>query len=125
MNIDDVLRNFFAPFQDTVRLTDHLIAQSQNPQDILLLLCSRLDAMATAVAKGESQSKVAFVDFVLSYGGDRKFWHSVSAGDIYYELDFHCWLMEGLVPRPGRITRFSRTNDPIIRLLDISGIPLT
>jgi hypothetical protein len=50
---------------------------------------------------------------------------SVSAGDLYYELGYHRWLMEGMIPKPGRIVRFSRVNDPIIELLELSEIPLT
>ena len=50
---------------------------------------------------------------------------SVSLGDLYYELGFHRWLAEGMIPKPGRLHRFSDLDDPIISLLDRSGIALT
>lgn len=50
---------------------------------------------------------------------------SVSAGDLYYELGFHRWMVEGLIPKPGSLHRFSRLDDPILHLFDNSGISLT
>ncbi len=125
MTIDNILDDFFSTFDATLDLTDRLVKKKENPQDIVLLLCARLDALASAVAQSGSSSKAAFVDFIVQYAGDRPFWSSVSAGDLYCELDYHKWLMEGLISKPGRVTRFSRVNDPVIRLLDVSGIPLT
>lgn len=46
-------------------------------------------------------------------------------GDVYYELGFHRWLVEGTVFKTGRIRRFSRVDDPIIDLYVKSGIPIT
>jgi len=39
-------------------------------------------------------------------------------GDLYYGLGFHRWLAEGMIPKPGRLFRFSDLDDPIISLLD-------
>jgi hypothetical protein len=54
---------------------------------------------------------------------------SLSSGDLYYELGFHRWLIEGMIPKPdrkpGRIVRFSRLDDPVIDLLDQSDVPQT
>lgn len=61
----------------------------------------------------------------MKYSGYRDLMSSVSLGDLYYELGYHWWLAEGMIPKPGRLFRFSDLNDPIILLLDRSGIALT
>lgn len=125
MTIDKILEDFFSTFDATLNLICNLTNKKENPQDVVLLICARLDALACTLAPSGTPSKAAFVEFIIKYSGDRVFWSSVSAGDLYYELDYHKWLMEGLISKPGRVTRFSRVNDPVIKLLDVSGIPLT
>jgi hypothetical protein len=50
---------------------------------------------------------------------------AVSVADLYYELGYHRWMMDGILATPGRVIRFSRLSDPLVELLDLSGIPLT
>jgi hypothetical protein len=44
---------------------------------------------------------------------------------LYYELDYHLWLLPGMLEKAGRIQTFSRLNEPILRLLVDSEIALT
>lgn len=50
---------------------------------------------------------------------------SVSIGDLYYELDYHRWLLPGMLEKAGRIQVFSRINEPFLKLLVESEIALT
>jgi hypothetical protein len=70
-------------------------------------------------------SKQAFLRFISAYSGQKDFLESVSIGDLHYELAYHRWLLEGTIPAPSRLHRFSRVDDPIIHLLDRAGLPLT
>lgn len=120
------LRSFFGQFAPTLQLVDDLIRAKTHPQEILILLCARLDALASTAAREEMSRQRAFTDFVIAYGGRRKLLSCVSVGDLYYELGYHRWLLPGgLIERPGRIRRFSALNDPMILFLDRSGVALT
>lgn len=119
------LDTFFNLFQPTIRLAEDLINAKANPQEVVLLLCARLDALASCISREGQSNRQAFIHLLIHYAGHSNLMESVSAGDLYYELGFHRWLAEGMLPKPGRITRFSHIDDPIIHLLDRSGIPLT
>jgi hypothetical protein len=119
------LDKFFGLFSPTLELAQNLIRARTNPQELVLLLCARLDALASCIAREDQSNRRSFVELLVKYGGDRDFMQSVSVGDLYYELGFHRWLAEGMIPKPGRLVRFSRLDDPIIALLDRSRIALT
>jgi len=119
------LDTYLETFRPTVTLVEDLIEARRDPQEILILLCARLDALATGSAREDRSRKRAFCDFIAQYGGHRRLFESVSIGDLYYELGYHRWLMEGMIPVAGRIQRFSRLNQPIIQFLQDIPVPLT
>jgi hypothetical protein len=119
------LDDYFGIFNSTITLVERLIKSKQQPQEILILLCSRLDALACSSIPERTPPKKAFSQFVASYGGYRDLLTAVSTGDLYYELAYYRWLLEGTIPKPGRIHKFSRLDEPIIHLLQEAGIPLT
>jgi hypothetical protein len=124
-HFEKALDRYFQRFSSTQRLVIELIASRKNPIEILILTCSRLDALASDSTAEGTASKQAFTHFVTAYGGNNDLFNSVSIGDLYYELAYHRWLLEGTIPEPGRLYRFSRVDDPIIQLLDEVGLPLT
>lgn len=119
------LNRYFDQFSSTRQLVDHLIKAKSHPQEILILLCSRIDALASTAAAEDDPRAEAFVRFVSTYSGNRKLFESVSAGDLFYELDYHLWLMPGILEKAGRLRVFSRLNEPVVKLLVGSEIPLT
>lgn len=119
------LDRFFNQFSGTRDLVDELIRRKSHSQEILLLLCSRIDALASGSTSAEETSGNAFTSFVTTYSGRSKLFESVSVGDLYYELDYHLWLLPGMIEKAGRIQIFSRVNDPILKLLVDSEIALT
>jgi hypothetical protein len=129
MSAEDIftkgLSEFVELFGPTIELAERLIQARTNAQEVVLLLCARLDALASALVVEGTPNHESFARLVVKYGGHRELMESVSAGDIYYELGYHRWLIEGTIPKPGRLVRFSRVDDPIIYLLDHSGVPIT
>jgi len=125
VSLEHIIDKYFDLFTPTTDLVERLIAARENAQDVLLLLCARLDALASSISSEDRSNREAFTKLVIAYGGERKLMESVSMGNLYYELGFHRWLMEGMIPKPGRIVRFSRLDDPIIDLIELSDIPLT
>jgi hypothetical protein len=119
------LDRFFRQFAPTEQLARQLTDAQSHAQEIVILLCSRIDALASGAAREGEPSAKAFARFVETYGGNRRLLASVSLGDVYYELDYHLWLSPGIIEKAGRIKTFSRVNDPILRLLVDSEIPIT
>lgn len=119
------LDTFFSLFEPTLQLAEQLMKAKNNAQEIVLLLCARLDAAASCIAREDQPNRQSFTQLLINYSGYRDLMSSVSLGDLYYELGFHRWLAEGMIPKPGRLFRFSDLDDPIISLLDRSGIALT
>jgi len=119
------LDNFFDQFSSTRELVDDLVRSKSHPQEILILLCSRIDALASNSAREDEPRQKAFTRFVTIYSGKSKTFESISIGDLYYELDYHLWLLPGMLEKAGRIQTFSRLNDPVLKLLLDSEIALT
>lgn len=120
------LDRYFAPFISTAALVSELIARRKHATEVLILLCARLDALALDAASGEQVSGAqALRRFLKAYSGEEEFFESVSVGDLYYELGYHRWLLDGLLPEPGRLFRFGKLNDPVLHLLVDAGLPLT
>jgi eukaryotic-like serine/threonine-protein kinase len=103
----------------TVRreLAKRLNDEKQQPQEVLILLCARLDALASGSVPEGTSNKKAFSKFLISYAGRRSLFDGISVGDVYYEVGYHRWLIEGTIPKPGRLQKFSRIDDPILYLL--------
>ncbi len=120
-----VLDTFFRQFSSTTELVDRLIDARTHPQEILLLLCGRLDALASGrVREGEPRAK-SFTRFVTAHGRRRQLFESISVGDLYYEVNYHRWLLPGTIAKAGRLHRFSHVDDDLLYLLEESDIPLT
>jgi hypothetical protein len=119
------VRAHFAQYEPTISLVDGLIASNAHAQEILILVCSRLDALANSAGRPEMSQHRKFAAFVTHYGGSSRFFGSVSIGDLYYELGYHRWILPGLMPMAGRLQMFSDVNREVAVLLEDSGIELT
>ncbi|MFQ5792814.1 MAG: hypothetical protein ACE5JI_20280 [Acidobacteriota bacterium] len=116
---------YFDLFSRTLELSEQLIPARSHGHEVLILLCSRLDALASSAFREGYPNRKAFVDFVTGYGRRRNLLQSISVGDLYHELAYHRWFLPTTIPKPGRLNRFSRVDDPILTLLVQSDIPLT
>lgn len=123
--LEEELVSFFDSFSPTLQLTDELIESKSHAQEVLILLCSRLDALGSSAAREDTPPMAAFTHFVTCYGRHRTLLESVSVGDLYFDLARHHFLLPALVEQPGRLVRHSWDDDPIIELLWRSGVPLT
>jgi len=119
------LSSFFDTFSPTLELVDDLIRNKTHAQEIIVLTCSRLDALASTANPEDAPKKESFVNFVCDYGQERNFFNRVSVSDLYYELGYYYWLLvEGLFMEHGRLYRYSRLDDAVLRFIDYSDIPL-
>jgi len=119
------VRAYFAQYKTTVTLVDKLIQSKSHPQEILILICSRLDALANSIGSDNEGQQKKFVSFITNYGRSSNLFRRVSIGDLYYEIGYHRWILSGLIPQPGRFHIFSDVNREVAILLDESGVDLT
>jgi len=118
------LSSFFTTFAPTLELIDDLIRERAHAQEIIILTCSRLDALASTAKPEDTPKKEAFVSFVCDYGQDREFFEKVSIGDLYRELAYSHWLVkEEILMQHGRFYRSSSQDDPVLRFIDYSDMP--
>jgi len=123
--LEKTLNGYFSAFESTDALVNELIEKRKNPVEALILICARLDALASDSVREGTPSKRAFTQFLSSYGGHHDLLESVSLSNLYYELSHHAWLLEGIVSSPGRLHTFGRNNLPVIQLLEDADLPLT
>ena len=119
------VRAHFAGYDSTIALVDTLIHSKANPQEIIILICSRLDAIANSSGPEEESQQRKFVRFITNYSGRSSFFKSISLGDLYYEIGYHRWLLPGLIPKAGRLHYFSDVDREIAIFLDDSNVELT
>lgn len=119
------LDKYLSTYDSSQALATDLIQRQQHPIEVLILLCARLDALASDARGDDVSNKRAFCRFLTDYGGHRKLFDAVSIPDLYYELGYYRWRLEGTIPAPGRLHRFTDLDDPLLHLIEDSGLPLT
>lgn len=119
------LDQYFSAYDSSQELAVELIKRRQHPIDVLILLCARLDALASDALGDDTSHKQAFCRFLTDYGGYRKLFEAVSVPDLYYEIGYHRWKLSGTIPAPGRLNRVSELDDPFFHLIEDSGLPIT
>jgi hypothetical protein len=87
--LDEGLERYFGTLSSTRTLLSDLVRRREHPVETLILLCARLDALASDSSAEGIPSKQAFRRFLEGYSGQKKLFESVSVGDLYYELLGH------------------------------------
>lgn len=116
---------YFSAYDSSQALAAELIQRRQYPIDVLILLCARLDALASDALGDDTTHKQAFCRFLTNYAGQRKLFEAVSVPDLYYEIGYHRWKLSGTIPAPGRLNRLTEIDDPFFHLVEDSGLPIT
>ena len=120
------LQQVVSPYRATISLVDELLSERRGAQEIILLICSRLDSLANLALRNAPSQQKAFRSFVSTFSGQRRFFHRVSLGDLYGEIMYYGELMDGfLIEKPGRIQRFGPDSDKFLRFIYGSQIPIT
>jgi hypothetical protein len=108
----------------TLGTASNATVPKQHPIEIVLLVCSRLDALSNlASTKGAAGDR--FAQFVIMYGGRRRDLEAISVGDLYAYLALEYSRLPGTLETPGRLELFTSVSLPFLRFLAESGLPLT
>lgn len=112
-------------YRESAALVKELIARREHPQEIILLVCARLDSLAHLRFSPETD-KVRFVNFLerYSYLGDRI--REISVPDLYDEVCRWLWTLPGFVDVPGRLHLFDPLRDAkFLQFVADAGAPIT
>jgi len=115
-------------YADAIALVDTLLAERRSAQEIILLTCARLDSLANLATEGAVSQQKSFRRFVSNYSGQsqKRFFNSISVGDLYFYLIRYGDLADGLlVEKPGRIKRFGSDSDGFLAFVEKSQVSIT
>ncbi|OPY65709.1 MAG: hypothetical protein A4E57_03073 [Syntrophorhabdaceae bacterium PtaU1.Bin034] len=119
------IANAFVEYRSTVSLVEELIAKKTHVNEIILLVCARLDSLANAACQ-ETTQKASFFKFLTRYSNHRSLLVSVSVPDLYDYFARLLWLLSGMIQKPGRLHLFDPIEDAsAVSFIWKSELPVT
>lgn len=130
MLTDDVFKtrlyDSLSHYRESISLIDDLLKRKLAPQEIVLLTCGRLDSLANLAFPNKASQQETFCRFISHYSGQKRFFNSVSVGDLYWEFMYYSYVADGgLISIPGRIRRFGQESDIFLSFVEKSKVPIT
>jgi hypothetical protein len=124
--IESRVEHFFGTFRTTERFLQQLLQMREGAQEFLILACCRLDALANlAFLRWKGKQADAFAKFLLRYSGFEKKLRRISVPDLFHYLSYGKWLLPEVISEAGRLYQYSEYDEPLIRLIVDSGLPIT
>lgn len=120
--IDEAL----STYKNSISLIDRMLKEKENIQEIILLICARLDSLANLAIKNDANQRRTFINFLSHYSGQRRFFNSVSVGDFYGFMKYYGEKADVvLISKPGRMLSFGEEDDDFLYFIYKSTIPIT
>lgn len=124
--IESRLEDFFGTFRATQQFLEQLLQMRDWPQEFLILVCCRLDALANlAFPRWKGKQADAFAKFLLLYSGFERQLRQISVPDLFFYLSYERWVLPGVISEPGRLHQFMEDDESLIRLIVNSELPIT
>ncbi len=124
-NINQRITDAFTEYQSTIGLIEELIRKKTHINELIILVCARLDSLANAACQ-ETTQKGNFFKFVTTYSNHRDLLTTVSLPDLHNYFARHLWLLSGMVGKAGRLHIIDAVEDaPIVPFVWKSGLPIT
>lgn len=125
LDLRERVEKAFRGYRETVAMVRDLVAHRKYPQEIILLVSARLDALSHLRESPEGD-KARFVNFLARYSYLGKQVRQISVPDLYDELCRWWWTLEGFIDLPGRIHLFDPSrDDQFLQFVSESGGPIT
>jgi hypothetical protein len=116
----------FSHYKESISLIDDLLKNRRAPQEIVLLTCARLDSLANLAFPKAGGQQERFCRFISTYSGQKRFFNSISVGNLYWNLRYYSYIADGgLVELPGRIKRFGSESEIFLSFIEKCKIPIT
>jgi hypothetical protein len=122
-DLSDRIKQAFAKYEDTVELLRDLLSRRENAEEIVILACARLDALAN-LSGSRGRAGDRFSRFIETYSGKKAQLRRLAVGDLYSYMGREYMLLPLTVPAAGRILNLGGNSLPFLRFLADSGLPL-
>lgn len=122
-NLRAKIEEGFKPYDDTLGALRQLVKMRRMAQELIILVCARLDSLAN-LAFGRMPQEERFFRFLNTYSGQRDTFEDVSIPDLYFFLRFQQDMLPGTLVKPGRIHVYTEENLAFVRILWKSGLAI-
>ena len=125
-SIDDRIRAAFDEYRATAALLDEFVRGRQHAQELVILVCSRLDALANLAMTQKRSQRDRFVSFLHTYSGRQAELRRVLLPNMYFDIFVKYATLPGTIPVPGRLCSYDISRDgAFLQFIVDSGVPLT
>lgn len=124
--IEDRIREALSErFGSTSALLDTFLAESTNARELVILACSRLDALANLAVLETTQQK-RFISFMNRYSAKGADLALVAVPNLYSYLSRHYDTVSATIREPGRLRLYDPIIDrPLLQFVVDSKLPIT
>jgi hypothetical protein len=95
-------------------LADDWIEQEKHAEELVVLVCARIDALANLVS-GRGSQRERFASFVSQYSGRRRELERVSVPNLYRYVALAYYTLAGTLEVPGRLHLVTQDELPFLR----------
>jgi hypothetical protein len=124
---DDELRQAvkaaFQKYEDTLLLLRAMLEERTSPDELVILACARLDALAN-LRSGPDTQRSRFASFVETFSGQKATLQKVSVPNLYWMLGREHDLLPLTMPETGRLIR-NDDDTNFLQFLAATELPLS
>ena len=125
-SIDNRIKAAFDKYRATATLLDEFVRTRQHAQELVILVCSRLDALANLAMTQKRSQRERFVSFLHEYSGRRAELERVLLPNMYFDIFVRFATLPGTIQTPGRLCSYDLMRDSaFLNFIIESGVPLT
>jgi hypothetical protein len=101
--IEDRIKSAFNGYRDTIDILEEFVKSKKNPIELVILACSRLDALANLAYTQKRSQRDRFVSFLSTYSSKNRELNQVSLPNLYGQLMVQFVTLPETLPKPGRM----------------------
>ncbi len=125
-SIEDRINRAFNEHRETLILLNNLARERKHPKEIVILVCSRLDALANSAMTNKELQRERFTSFLFKYYEKPNELQQVALPNMYFDIITRSEILELTFPTAGRIRSYDMTGDRVfLEFINASGLPLT
>ncbi len=124
--IEDRITSAFTRYKAIYVFLENLVTSQHFPNELVILTCARLDALANLAITQSKSQRDRFVSFISTYSSKRRELEKIALPNLYSRLNIDYSTLSGTIPKPGRIHSYDEVSDSaFIRFIVESGLSIT
>lgn len=124
-SIEQRIAAVFDKYRQTQTLLEEFASNRRNASELVILACSRLDALANMAMTQKKTQRERFVSFLSTFTSRGNELDRVALPNLYFYVFRQFVTLPGTIPAPGRLTAYDLARDAtFLQFLVDSGVPL-